>query len=167
MSGQEERVFRAAARAQAATGLPLMTHRPPGAAEQQLEILVDEGADPRRIAIGHADARLDLDYHRAIAATGAFLSLDLVGLRHFPDEWRARHVAELVREGLAEHVLLSMDICQRSRVKAWGGHGYDYLISEFLPLLEKEGVDRETIDVQVVRRVHVLFGRELDVLEQI
>jgi phosphotriesterase-related protein len=127
-----------------------MTHTPPGAAAQQLEILIEEGADPRRIAVGHADARLDLDYHREIVAAGAFLSFDLIGLRHFPDEWRARHVAELVRQGLADHVLLSMDICQRSRLKTWGGHGYDYLISRFLPLLEEEGVDAETITHIVV-----------------
>lgn len=59
LSGLEERAFRASARAQARTGLALMTHTPPGGAAVQLEILAEAGADLRRVAIGHSDALLD------------------------------------------------------------------------------------------------------------
>ena len=45
LSAREERVLRAAARAQAGRGLGLMTHTPPGVAQQQLEVLREEGAD--------------------------------------------------------------------------------------------------------------------------
>jgi phosphotriesterase-related protein len=144
-SAREERVFRAAARAQKATNLGLMTHTPPGAALVQLDLLRDEGVDLQRVAVGHSDALMDLDYHLAIAETGAFLSFDLVGQSAYPDTWRARHVAELLRRGLGPSLLLSMDLCHRSRLKPWGGPGYGYLLDVFLPLLRNAGASAEQV----------------------
>jgi predicted metal-dependent phosphotriesterase family hydrolase len=154
VSGLEERVFRAAGRAQARTGLGLMTHTPPGGAFAQLEILLDAGADPGRIAIGHSDALLDADYHAAIRRHGAYLSFDLVGLPLYPDERRARHLVDLVRGGHLEWILLSTDICHRSRLGAWGGRGYSFLIEAFLPRLRSLGLDDGELDVLTRHNPH-------------
>jgi predicted metal-dependent phosphotriesterase family hydrolase len=147
VSGIEERVFRAAARAQATTGLGLMTHTPPGAALAQIEILHDAGAEPERIAIGHSDGLLDPDYHAAIRRLGAYLSFDLVGLPLYPDERRARSLVDLVRAGHLEWILLSTDICHRSRLRAWGGRGYAFLLESFLPRLRALGLDDGEIEM--------------------
>jgi phosphotriesterase-related protein len=145
LSAQEERALRAAARAQKGTNLGLMTHTPPGAAAAQLEVLHDEGVDLRRVAVGHADSLMDIDYHHSIISTGAFISFDLVGQSLYPDAWRCQHLVELVRQGFAGSVLLSMDLCHRSRLKRWGGPGYGYLREQFLPRLRSAGATDEEI----------------------
>jgi phosphotriesterase-related protein len=150
ISAQEERVLRAAARVQKLTNLGLMTHTPPGSADSQLAILREEGVDLRRVAIGHADADMGAAYHRSIASTGAFLSFDLVGQSVYPDAWRCDAMATLLREGFADSLMMSMDLCHRSRLKRWGGAGYSYLRESFLPLLEKAGVGAEEIDQMTV-----------------
>jgi phosphotriesterase-related protein len=145
ISAQEERVFRAAARAQKASNLGLMTHTPPGSADAQLEILREEGVDLRRVAVGHADALMSIGYHRSIARTGAFVSFDLVGQPLYPDSWRCETVVALLREGLGSSILLSLDLCHRSRLRRWGGGGYSYLRDSFIPLLTRSGVSEEAI----------------------
>jgi predicted metal-dependent phosphotriesterase family hydrolase len=145
MSAQEERVFRAAAIAQSRTGLGLMTHTPPGAAPLHLAVLKAGGADLRRVAVGHADALMSLDYHEAISNTGAMLSFDLVGQAVYPDEWRVRHLVELRDRGLLSRVMLSQDMCHRSRLRAWGGHGYSYLQNRFLPMLIAAGLTSDDV----------------------
>lgn len=145
VSAREERVFRAAGRAQRERGLGLMTHTPPGAAAQQLAILDEEGTDLTKVAIGHADTWLDLDYHLSILATGAFLSFDHVGNPVYPDDWRAQQTADLIRRGFTDQILLSTDIYMRRRLKAWGGAGYGFLIDAFVPRLRDLGVQDEEI----------------------
>ena len=52
-----------------------------------------------------------------------------------PEESRLiRFVLELVERGFIERILLAHDICFRSHLKMFGGHGYDYLPVKFLPL---------------------------------
>lgn len=145
LAAREERVLRAAARAQIRTNLGLMTHTPPGAAFVQLEVLAEEGVDLNRVAIGHADAFMNADYHRSIAKTGAFLSFDLIGQPLYPDLWRGEHLVGLMREGLTPSLLLSMDLCHRSRLVRWGGSGYSYLRDHFLGLLSAKGVSDEEL----------------------
>lgn len=150
LSAMEERVLRAAARAQKRTGRGLMTHTPPGAASAQLEVLDDEGVDLRCVAIGHADALMNADYHRSIASTGAFLCFDLVGQPLYPDPWRAEHIVGLLRDGFAHQIMLSMDLCHRSRLRRWGGPGFPYLRESFLPRLRQAGVTEEDVHQMTV-----------------
>ena len=145
MSAMEERVFRASARAHKETGLAIMTHTPPGAATSHLALLDEEGVDLGRVAVGHADGSLDGDYHRAILDAGAFASFDLIGQGAHPDEWCAEHIAHLVELGYADQILLSSDICKRSRLRAWGGEGYPYVLRRFLPRLREVGLSAATI----------------------
>ena len=42
-------------------------------------------------------------------------------------------IVQLVREGWAQRILLSQDVCHRSHLKAYGGNGYDYVLTQFLP----------------------------------
>ena len=102
-TAQEERVLRAAARAQVATGAPVTTHAsmyPVGTV--QLDILNDEGADLSRVIIGHCDTYLDKAYHLAILEAGAYVQFDTVGRNHMnPDSRRARSLCRACASRLA------------------------------------------------------------------
>ncbi len=147
-SAQEERVLRAAARAQKATCAPLTTHAsmyPVGLA--QLDILQDEGVDMSRVIIGHCDTYLDQAYHLAILEAGAYVQFDTVGRNHMnPDARRAEAFVELLRLGWREQLLLSSDRCFRSDLCAFGGVGYAHVFTTFFDMLRAEGVDHETLD---------------------
>jgi phosphotriesterase-related protein len=156
VSAQEERVHRAAARASRATGMAITTHAVMSdVGKAQLRIFEEEGADPARVVIGHADSFPSLDYHLAIVDRGASVELDFLGMSFTPME---RHgepavialLCELLARGHAERVLLSQDVCQNGQLKRYGGHGYTYLMETFLPRLRDAGVDEREIEQMTV-----------------
>jgi predicted metal-dependent phosphotriesterase family hydrolase len=151
ISALEERVHRAAARAARSTGLAITTHSvmsPVGLA--QLALFEEEGADPARVVIGHADSYPRLDYYLAIVERGATVEFDFLGMSFTPME---RHgeprivdlLLELLSRGHAERVLLSQDVCHNEQLTRYGGHGYTYLADTFLPRLRDCGADDATI----------------------
>ncbi len=151
-TAQEERVLRAAAHAHKATGAPITTHAsmyPVGLA--QLDILKDEGADLRRVIIGHCDTYLEQSYHLAILEAGAYVQFDTVGREHMnPDSRRASAFAELARLGWAHKLLLSSDRCHRSDLLAFGGLGYGCVFTTFFDRLRGEGLDADTLDLVTI-----------------
>ena len=143
----EERVFRAAARAHKRTGAAVTTHAMGyQVGLDQLDLLEEEGADLRRVVVGHCDHLLDIDYHEAILRRGAYVEYDNIGNpATLPDNRKVGILVELLRRGYERQLLLSMDACLRSRLHAWGGHGLDYLATAFLPALRRAGVADEQI----------------------
>ena len=151
VSALEERVHRAAARASRGTGLAITTHgvlSDVGLA--QLRIFEEEGADPARVVIGHADSYPSLEHYLAIVGRGASVEFDFLGMSFTPQE---RHgegrivelLCDLLSRGHVERVLLSQDVCHNSQLAHYGGHGYTYLLDTFLPRLRERGLDEETI----------------------
>ena len=45
---------------------------------------------------------------------------------------------------------MSQDVCHRSHLKAYGGQGYDYLLTTFVPRLEAAGISAEAIQRMLV-----------------
>lgn len=148
LTAQEERVLRAAGRAQRATGAPVTTHAsmyPVGLA--QLAILEEEEADPSRVIIGHCDTYLDREYHLAILRRGAYVQFDTVGRVHMnPDERRSDALVDLLRSGWVDRLLLSSDRCYRSDLHAFGGVGYDAVFTRFFAMLRERGVSDAELD---------------------
>lgn len=142
----EERVFRAAARAQRATGIAITTHTTHfgDLSREQADILLEEGVQPERIVIGHLGERRDVALELELARRGVYVAIDHVGRGAGtgcqPEEQRARNVADLVRAGHLDRVLISMDICANSLLHWHGGHGFDYLLRRFVPLLHAAGL---------------------------
>jgi predicted metal-dependent phosphotriesterase family hydrolase len=155
VTAQEERVFRAAGRAAAATGLAVSTHSvasPVGL--EHLRLLYEEGADPARVVIGHSDSYPYLEYLEALLRSGAYVQFDNIGY-NVPvvaalESRLIPVIVELVRLGWAERILLSQDICHRSLLKAYGGNGYDYLLTCFLPRLREAGVPTDVLTLMTV-----------------
>ena len=147
VQGVEERVIRAAARAHQATGLAVTTHTPPHTALLFHEILQEEGVPPDRIIFGHLDNTLEMDELERVAATGAYIQFDLIGIEWInSDQRRAEFLAELIRRGHGDRLLVAQDMPARPRLKTNGGHGYQHLIDNFLPMLRAEGVNEDDID---------------------
>jgi predicted metal-dependent phosphotriesterase family hydrolase len=147
ISAAEERSFRAAARAHLRTGLTISTHAarwPVGL--EQARLLAEEGVDPRRVIIGHADTVPIPEYHLSLARLGCYVCFDSIGTGTDYDLSRAvDYVMALVRAGFSGQVLLSHDVFLRGHLRADGGPGYGYLLTDFLPLLIDAGLDAEEV----------------------
>ena len=145
ISALEERVHRAAARAALTTGMAISTHAilsPVGLA--QLRIFEEEGVEPGRVVIGHADSYPVLDHYLAILDRGANLEFDFIGQRFGGEEAAEPRLVELIVEllerGYGTQLLLSQDVCHNSQLRANGGFGYAYLQQHFLPTLRTAAV---------------------------
>lgn len=152
VSPAEERVLRAAARAQLQTNLSISTHAdfsPVGLA--QLDIFEEEGVDPHRVIIGHCDSYPNGQFHTEVARRGAFVSFDLV--REAPEWHTRRHIrwiTSLITQGYLHHILLSHDVCKMRHLHAYGGFGYDYIPTKFVPLLKAAGISDEQVETLLI-----------------
>jgi phosphotriesterase-related protein len=89
--------------------------------------------------------------HSEIAATGAFVGYDRVGLTQFqPDTLRVRLITEMLERGHGRQVIVSTDLATQKDMRSYGRPGYSYLIDNFLPLLREAGLDEPTIDLLTV-----------------
>ena len=157
VTAQEERVFRAAARAAKRTGAAVTTHAVQSdVGLAQLTILEDEGLDPARIVIGHCDSYPRIEHWREIVRRGATVEADFLGMSFTPLERAGEPkvielLKQLIDEGFASQIMLSQDVCHDSQLLSYGGNGYTYLQKTFLPRLLAAGVDQQTIDQMTVK----------------
>ena len=151
VTAQEERVFRAAARAALRTGASVTTHAVQSdVGLAQLSILQDEGLDPARIVIGHCDSHPRIEHWREIVQRGAHVQADFLGMSFTPLERAGEPkvielISTLLNEGFEKQILLSQDVCHDSQLASYGGNGYTYLQKSFLPQLTAACVNADTI----------------------
>lgn len=154
ISPANERVFRAAARAHRATGIPILTHTTHFGelALEQLDLLEEEGVDARHVVISHLGDRRDIASLLPIAERGAWINVDNLAFvtGYAPVAFRADNVARLCSMGLADRVMLSNDICELGQLAAYGGVGYGNVIERFLPMLRDRGVSEADIHQMTV-----------------
>jgi predicted metal-dependent phosphotriesterase family hydrolase len=155
VSAREERVHRAAARASLRTGMAITTHGVQSAVGlAQLAIFTQEGVDPGRVVIGHADSFLDLDFYLRVLDGGANLQFDFIGHRFGVEEALeprlVETIVELLERGYAPQLLLSQDVCHNRQLKAYGGFGYVYLHQHFLPTLRTAAVGEGEIHTMTI-----------------
>jgi phosphotriesterase-related protein len=156
LTAQEERVFRAAARASRATGMAVMTHAVMSdVGLAQLAVMEDAGVDPGRVVIGHADSHPDLGYYLALIERGASIEYDFLGMSSQPQEKHGeprliRLLLDLLARGHADRVFLSQDVCHNGQLTCYEGNGYAYLATRFLPRLRVAGVSEAEIHQMTV-----------------
>jgi phosphotriesterase-related protein len=110
----------------------------------QLRLFEEEGVDPARVVIGHADSYPVLDHYLAILDRGANLEFDFLGQRFLTEEAEeprlVQLIVELLERGYGGQLLLSQDVCHNRQLKINGGFGYTYLQQHFLPTLRTAAV---------------------------
>jgi len=111
----EQAITKAAARAQQATGAPIITHTQAGTmGPDQARLLVEAGADPAKTIIGHMCGRAgDLDYQKATLAYGVGIGFDRIGgnnlFSDITDDIRMDAIAALIKAGYRKRIFLSHD----------------------------------------------------------
>lgn len=146
-----------------ATGFPISTHTEHGTfGLEQIESLGKAGVPPTSILLGHLDRLPDPGYHRAIAATGAYLIYDTPSrAKYGPDSTTIALMRGLIDAGHGEQLLLGSDFARPSYLRAYGGGpGLDYILTRFLPRLRQEGFSEEVITDIMVRNPSRAFGRQ-------
>ena len=169
ISPYETAVLKAAVVAQKATGVPIITHTdgPLGGVEQA-DLFLAEGANPKKVMIGHVSNSKDIEYHKAILAKGVYIAFDRIGLDIItPFDVNVKNVAELCKLGFANKIMLSHDT-----VNVWLGRmtevpenyqaGFknwqiDHISKDFLPALKAQGVTDAQIKTMMVDNPRNLF----------
>jgi len=137
------RLLRAAGRAAAFYGVPLMLHTEAGkAAIEAVDVLNGVGLSSDRILVCHVDRQAhNLAPHLALAKKGVYLEYDTIGrFKYHDDASEIDLIREMIQAGHIDQILMSLDTTT-ARFKSYGGEiGLDYLINTFLPQLQSAGV---------------------------
>jgi len=156
----EKRVMHGALLAQQETGAAINAH--PGRSPQQpfelIAFLKAFGADPGRFIVSHLDRTFsdDNDFLR-LADTGCVIELDLFGQEatnylgdpsfDMPnDGMRLKTIRRLIDHGHLDRIVISHDICMRARLCQYGGHGYQHIFANVVPLMLRRAFDQAEID---------------------
>ncbi len=165
----EEKSLRAAARAQAETGAPLMVHLDGWGREghRVLDVIQQEGGQIGQTILCHMNPSwFDTVYQVSLADRGAYLEYDMLGINHFyppdrasPDELVAlQAIAGLLARGYAERVLLSQDVYLKMMLSRYGGYGYAHLFTNLPPLLEQAGLTSTHLEQLLVDNPRRMLG---------
>jgi len=165
----EDRIIRAAARAQRMVGCCITTHTEPldwtvtNIGLEHLTLLEEEGADPTKVIVGHAFVAPSVDYMVDILRRGASLQIDNIGTgwRGLDDEKVVDTTARLVELGYEDQLVLTFD---RFYYQRRGPHPFteldpgvapkmelEYMPEVFLPMLRERGIGEAAID-KIMRR---------------
>jgi len=108
LSRIDEKIVRAAAKAHLQTGLTIACHTGEAkAALGVLEIVQNEGAAPCSLMVVHAAGIEDIEVHKKIAGSGAWLGYD--GFRLGREQQYVKLIKEMFDSGFGNRVLVSQD----------------------------------------------------------
>jgi phosphotriesterase-related protein len=154
----ERRTMRAAVLAQAHTGASITVHpgRRAGAPGEIVDFVAAHGGDVSRCVIGHIDRTIfDDDTLFALADRGCVIEYDFFGIEssYYPfqdidlpnDAMRLKAIRKLVDRGHLHQVLISQDICTKTRLRHYGGHGYAHLLENVVPVMGRRGFTPDEI----------------------
>lgn len=162
---KERKVLRAAAIAQKETGVGLEVHINPWTTNglEASDILLERGVDPQKICICHSDVEDDKAYIDELLNRGLFIEFDNFGKEYFVDAdvrrsgygcfvsdlERVRLLKTLIDEGRLHQLLLSCDLCLKNLLTAYGGWGYDHVLTNIVPMMKEVGITEREIDVML------------------
>ena len=162
MRPSEQAVHIAAAMASRRTGCPITTHTTNGGGLEQARLLLESGAAPGRVIIGHQGHMDDGknaeagDYHREIAKLGCYLQFDRVGAGNYDCDKQARLIQNLAAGGFERQILVSHDhvpyfyrafSAETKDSQGWRENRADFTIvtTKLAASLEQLGVSRSRI----------------------
>ncbi|WP_323766307.1 hypothetical protein [Marinovum sp.] len=147
----ETRALEAAAGAQARSGAAISVHpgRHETACAEILDILEANGADLTRVVLCHMDrTHPDGTGIAPLLERGAVVEWDFFGVEssHYwmtdevelpTDLARLRLIRDLAAQGFGDQIALSQDICTKTRLRHWGGHGYGHILRNVTALMQR------------------------------
>lgn len=169
----EAKFFRAAAKAQQETGIAIITHTSEGTmGPEQADLLLAEGADPKKIAIGHMCGNTDIAYHEKTMEKGVYVALDRIGIQGMVgapmDTERVTLISEMLKKGYTNQIMLSHDT-----VNFWLGRPLvlpepvmqilanwhpTHLFENIIPELLKAGATEEQLDTILIDNPAKMFS---------
>ncbi|MHB1419543.1 MAG: phosphotriesterase family protein [Bacillota bacterium] len=169
----EKVFFRAAAKVQKESGVTIITHTQQGTMGlEQAELLISEGADPGRVAIGHMCCNTNIADHLKVLKTGVFIGFDRFGFERIsgapPDVLREAMLIGLIGIGYENKILLSQDSeCYvLGRPVIWPEHlkkrivnwHPTHIMDDVVPILKTAGITEEQIEILLAKNPQRLFG---------
>jgi phosphotriesterase-related protein len=159
----EKRVMQAALVAASETGASINVHpgRHPDQPQEVADFIKAAGHPTDRIVISHID-RTVFDEPRLLklAESGVTVEFDLFGQESsyyglsdidMPnDATRLKLIRALIDHGHLDRVVISHDICYRTRLASFGGHGYGHIFRNVVPMMKKRGYSAAEIDAILV-----------------
>jgi predicted metal-dependent phosphotriesterase family hydrolase len=143
----QQKIVRAAARTSKATDATIACHSGSGIATlESLDIVKSEGVPLEKFIFVHAGSESDSSYHIKVAEQGAWVEYDSIGAGE------ANRYISLIKtmldKGYGDKLLLSQDAGWYNVGDPRGGNvrNFAYIIRDFIPLMEKSGIDKNTIN---------------------
>ncbi len=163
---EERRVLRASAIAHKKTGTKILVHINPWTTNglEATKILLDEGVEPKNIAISHIDVTNDEDYIYKLLEMGVYVEFDNFGKEYYVDREvrnegyglfvhdteRVALIKKMIDDGYKSQILLSCDVCLKTCLRTYGGWGYDHVLKNIVPMMEDEGISNEDINLMLI-----------------
>lgn len=146
LSAIDEKLVRAAAMTNRATGLPIASHTGTGtAAVAELEILDRLGVPASAFIWVHAHNERDAAFHTRVAKAGAWVEFD--GISESSAERHVELVSQMKAQGLLGRVLVSQDAGWYRVGEPGGGEfrPFDTLFTKFMPALAAAGLTKTEV----------------------
>ena len=155
MHPDEEKVLRAALRAQRATGAPLSIHQWGGQNLEKIDALVQaEGVSTSNVILCHLTT-VSQEQRFWAAERGYYLGIDSFGYEVYSDALsgiilqdpgRIEIVKKLIERGHLRQILVSNDLGLKMLQKKYGGWGYEHILVNIKPFMLRMGVPPKAID---------------------
>ena len=161
----EAKVLRAAARAHAVTGAPMLIHPSPfrSSLEAVAETVIDAGADPGRVVFAHMDVQTDVGVLEWLAGMGFNVEYDAWGIEdseivdsvdpaiQLPNDTdRLGHLRRLIEVGHLNRLVITQDVFLRLQLASLGGKGYAHILDNIVPRMRGRGFTNQEIDTLLV-----------------
>ena len=160
LSEIDAKLVKAAAITHQRTGLTIASHTGDGvAAMAQISSLKSHGVAPEGFVWVHAQNETDTRLHLRAADAGAWVEFD--GISSATAEKHVELVLRMKQAGYLSRVLLSQDSGWYHVGEPGGGdfHPYNFLFTEFLPLLGRQGVSEAETAALIVHNPRTVLTR--------
>jgi phosphotriesterase-related protein len=173
ISPYEKMFFHAAARAQQETGVIILTHTQEGTmGPEQAKLLIELGADPNKIIIGHMCGNTNPDYHKEVMDQGVRVGFDRFGIQGLVgapfDQERIQTLLTLINDGYEDKILLAHDtvniwlgrppVMNEQVSKIMENWHPTHLFLNILPELKQLGVTDTQIEKMIGDNAAALFS---------
>ena len=168
---QEEKVLEAVANTHIETGYPINIHLSNILGRCGVEVanfLKNKGVSMDKLVLSHMDMQLDdRKYHDAVLETGTWFEYDTWGNEGyintpeyvFPrDSQRLDNLVRLIDKGYIDRLLISTDACRKTAYKKYGGEGFDYILRNIVPKMEKAGITKKEINTIMVTNTRKMLS---------